>query len=625
MKDDTPPGRGTTLWNTIHVHRSYASFWYNYVFLLIAAVPALLLYSYLLPNVILPFPDAFGFESLVVNFFGLFFSVMDMATGPACERFIAQHAEINPRKALKYLQFFIWFQMTTGLVQVSGVAIFCFTSVIHSNLGYAMWFFLTYSLTQYPGMLASFNATLRGYQRYDRSNIVDLIQGALFENVTQIVFILLGRWVGSMNPALGELYGATIGFIIGRYLDDFVAMMVSGWFLGKILKPYGIRLRETVIPGFDRAIVKETLLYGAKLLGSTVISALTEWITLVMMISWLPNYIFIIGLVQLAKSIAGLVGTRFNFSSLISESYNNGKKKLAQYSITQSWSTWWVIGFFLAMEITLIIPSVFQKLGGNFAYVSVIIPIYVLPRLLVTPAVMGADACQAVDKPEFRTYGIIVEKVVKMVTVFLFLSPWGARVLFGEESLVTLYILHDIPAYLAITLVEFGLVHKYCVKVRVNVWQTFVAGSLASVPLVPVNLLLVHLLNVTWIATGGSIVAALGIILGGFLGIFFAFPAVIFFFFALFGGLDSRSIVHFENAARLAGPSKKFVTAFCKAARKGFELSPIKDRFRTPWEDADREAAELDTMQYLKTKEGSDAVDARGNQNGHLYHGGFNV
>src|SRR6056297_1847345 len=73
------------LWDKIGIHRSLASFWFNFILLIIAAAPALLLNSWLLPNYILPFPEALGFRTLTIGYFGLFFSIMDFATGPAAE------------------------------------------------------------------------------------------------------------------------------------------------------------------------------------------------------------------------------------------------------------------------------------------------------------------------------------------------------------------------------------------------------------------------------------------------------------------------------------------------------------------------------------------------------------
>ncbi len=588
----TQEGKKVDYWNVIGMHRPIASFWFNYIFFIIIAVPALLMYTWILPNYILPFPDALGFQMLTINYFGLFFSIMDVATGPACERFVAQHAEINPKKALHYIQFFVYFQMFTGVIQVTVVAIFCFTVIIHTTLNYAMWFFLIYSTVQFPGWLGAFNSTLKGFQRFDKSNIVELIQGVVFENATSMLFIFVGRWIGAASPAIGEMMGATIGFIIGKYIDDFIALLLSGHYLKKILAPHGIQLHEVLIPAFTWGEAKESLEYGLKLVGSTVVSTFTDYITLVIMVTFMPNYVYIMGLVDLAKSIANLVNLRYNYSALLSEAYNNGKKKLAGYAVTNYIQNWVYLAIFLTVQISIMIPPVFEKLGGNFAATANIIPLYVPPRLLVTPAVMGAELLQAFHKPEHRTVGIIVEKVVKMITVFFFLTPWGLPGIIGYQWMLPLYILHDIPAYLAITAYEFYIVHTRCVKIRVNKWQTFVASAIAILPVLPVNLIMVWVLNQIWLDTP-SVMALIPAVVVFLFAMLFILPMLIMFTYGLVGGFDRRSLQHFERAVMLCGPSRPVVSVFYKCAAAGFRSCKFKDRFRTPWEDADAEAAEL--------------------------------
>ncbi|MHA1734113.1 MAG: hypothetical protein ACTSU5_19395 [Promethearchaeota archaeon] len=186
---DVPPDSSSS-WGSIGLHRPIASFWFNFVLLLVAAVPAIVIVGYVLPQLILPYPSALGFNALTSTYFALFFSLMDLATGPAVDRFVSQYAEVDPHRALKYIQFFMWYQMFTGLIQVTAIAIFCFTYLVHTTLNFAIWFFLLYSTTQYPGMLGTYNYTLRGFQRYDRANIVDIVQGVVFENITQVAFQL---------------------------------------------------------------------------------------------------------------------------------------------------------------------------------------------------------------------------------------------------------------------------------------------------------------------------------------------------------------------------------------------------------------------------------------------------
>jgi O-antigen/teichoic acid export membrane protein len=585
------------LWNVAgNLSRPIASFWYQFVLLLIVAVPAILMYSWIMPNFILPFPTALGFKTLTVTYFGLFFSIMDVATGPACERFVAQYAEIDPPKALKYAQFFIYFQMFTGLAQVTVVAWFCLTYIVQTELAYAMWFFMIYSLTQFPGMLGVYQNILKGYQRFDKANIVDIIQGVLFENFTQIIFILIGRWWGMANPAIGELMGATIGYIIGKYLDDFIAMGLSAFFVSKIFKKYDVKLRQVLIPAFGWQEAKESLLYGFKLLGSTLISTLTDFLTLIAMISWLPNYVSIIGYIEIAKTVAGFVGTKYNFTALVSESFNNGKKKLTEYVVTSYWKHWWYLAFFLTLEICIIVPPILTTFGGEWGRAAWIIPIYVFPRLLVMPASMGAEILQGCDKPWYRTVGIISEKITKMLTVYLFLSPWGLPSILGQGSLIVLYVLHDIPAYIVITIVEFWYVHKTCVPVKVNMWQTFGAGTLCSIPIIPIDYLAVYIFNYVTSHTD-SIVYPL--ITAGLLLIIllFIFPMIIFFFYGLFGGWDEIGIREFRDAVPLSGPSQFIVKIFYRCTAFGHKHSMLKNRFPNKTADAYREIRELDALQ----------------------------
>ncbi len=591
------------LWHSIGIHRPIASFWFNFVLLLIAAVPAIVIVGYVLPQLILPYPSALGFNALTTTYFALFFSLMDLATGPAIDRFVSEHAELRPRQALKYIQFFIWFQMFTGLIQVTAIAIFCFTYLVHTPLNYAIWFFILYSTTQYPGMLGTYSYVLKGFQRYDKENIVAIIQGVVFENITQVAFVLVGRWLGAQNPAIGEVMGATLGYIIGKYLDDFVAMGLAAYFVHQVLKPYGITLRETVVPSFGKEEVRDCLEFGLKLLGAPVISYLTDFIVLVMMTAWLPNYVAILGLIQIAKMIADFVGTRYSFQALLSESYNNGKKSLTQYAITSMFKHWWYLAFFLTLEIVMVMPSILSLFGGNYAATAWIIPIYIFPRLLVQPPVIGADILQACNKPTYRTIGIIVEKITKMVSFFLLLSPWGLPRLIGTGSMLILYIIHDIPAYLAITAAEFYFVHTKVVKLRIAWWQTFVAGTLASLPLIPINLGIVYALQQV---TAQSMFAGIAFAAVMFLMLLMVFPTIIFFFYGLFGGWDERSLEHFREAVKLTGPSKPFVRVFFRCTEAGHKHSPLKNRFPIPSEDADREIAELMAMHYIAGDSGTD-------------------
>ena len=128
VKDLEETGDVKFLWKKVGFHRPLASFWWNYSLILVLALPGLLIVGVVIPQFIMPFPTALGFSSLTTQYFGLFFTLMDMCTAPAVQRFVAEYSVKDPRRAVKYIQFFIWFQMFTGLIQVTGVAIYCIWS-----------------------------------------------------------------------------------------------------------------------------------------------------------------------------------------------------------------------------------------------------------------------------------------------------------------------------------------------------------------------------------------------------------------------------------------------------------------------------------------------------------------
>ncbi len=205
---------------------------------------------------------------------------------------------------------------------------------------------------------------------------------------------------------------------------------------------------------------------------------------------------------------------------------------------------------------------------------------------------MGAEILQGCNRPEYRTYGLVAEKITKLICIVIFLSPNGLVSIFGQRYLIELFIIHEIPPYLVITFVEFYFVHKKCVPLKISMWQTFVAGSLASIPLIPVNLLLISIFNHVWESSSDIIIPL--ILVGVFVVcIFLFFPPIMMFFYGLFGGWDRESLEDFRKCALISGPSK-FITLFIyKAAAKGYAICPIKERFKVDRSEANRELAEL--------------------------------
>jgi O-antigen/teichoic acid export membrane protein len=583
------------LWEKSGFTRVLAGFWYNYIFALGLLLYGILILGVLLPNFLLPYPEAMGYNNVVKSIFALFFTLMDVGVGAAVTRFVAEYVGKGQiRKCLEYIRFFIWFQMITGLIQITAIAIWVLEFARQAkDLQTLTWFFLLYSTIQFPGMLGVYSGALEGFQRFDKKNIVSFVQTIVLEMLTQIIFILLGRHYGRMNPQIGELMGATMGYIIGLYIDDFLAMLLAATFFSNILKPYGITMKETIIPSVSPKVAKQSLIFGVKTLGAGVFHQLTNLGIVAMTLIWLPNYATIIGLYTIADSLVRVTVQHLPTEAPISEAYNNGKKKLADYIMQGQWKYYGILTSFLAISVVQIMPIVIVSIAAGYGGASWMIPYLMISRLFVLPIQFSDRVQKGCNKPEYLSYSLMVEQTVRFITYVVLLSPGGLSQSIPNYNFAIAYLFCDLPAYFTKMLWAWFLIHRNLIKVKIPWWQ-MLSPVIAVLPLVPINYGIVLLF--TAYGTSSLLVS---IVFALFILIFLLFGApilVVFPILGLIGGWDERQLEHLRDAAEISGPSKGIVKLLYKGANWGYKHSPFKkwsQKFRIPWEDADREAYEL--------------------------------
>lgn len=578
------------LWNSAGMHRPIASFWYNYVFLLIAAIPGILIVGWLIPSVLMPDPASLGIGTVVTSYFQFLFVMFDVGTGLAIERFIAEHAYKDPKRTLKYLQFFSWFQLFTGLMQTTIIAIYVMISIINGGEAFLAWPFLIYSLTQYPGMLGVYKHALAAFQQHGKQIIVELFQNVLFQSLTQIGFILLFRWWGTLNPYVGESMGAAIGYIVGSYIDDFLGMVLGAWYFSRVIKPLNLSISDTLRPGFSVEIAKEVIIYGLKVLPAYAVNAGVTFIVLRMTMEWMPNYTHIVAIVSLANAVATVTSISFTITPAISESYNNGYEALTQYYIKQQWKHWALIAMFLFVAVYMVVPPVFRVLAGDYALAADILGVLMVTRLIVFPINFGSSISQGINKPEYQTYALFLEQGARAFSFFFFLNPWwGMVTVFGAEYALWFYVFADFPAYCVKLIAQWAFV-KRTIKwsVAPSFYQTFIAPLLTAIPLVFGLWLPLQIFNYVVKISGNDLLIpaiTIGLIL---LGGLFLYPFLILFpVYGLVGGWDDASLEAFEKAARITGPSRIFVKLMAKFSRWGHEHSPVKNRFPIDYSKAE--------------------------------------
>ncbi|MFX0103167.1 MAG: hypothetical protein ACFFCS_26620 [Candidatus Hodarchaeota archaeon] len=580
------------LWDEIGFHKPMAAFWYNLILLFINLILGIILSGVLL-NLFAPFPESRGYINITTGIFGFLFFIFDLATNNIMNRFIPEARIKDPGLMLKYIQFFIWYQMWTGLIQTSILAIYILFFVPETSLAYGIWFMLIASSHQYPGMLGVFGGVLSSLQHYNKSAMLSFIQGEIFQRITEGVFVLLGRWYGATHPEVGELMGIAFGAMIGTYADDFLATAVSAYFFGQVMKSQGIRARDCFRHDFTWDDIKEPLKFGIKTGIPGVFGAFTGTYSTFLYITYFPQYATWGALAGAAGQIMWVISAgNPPVTPLYAESYLNGKKKLTEYYVGQSWRyTGLLIGFFIVvfMLVYLALPDAF--IAFNLYYYFQVIP-FIIPIMLQNILNLFIDEAGAIiyaaHRPNYILVTSIIGNLLNLFIQYLILAVFKVQNQ-GFEGILFVQIFTGSIAGYIMTVVGFIYVQKTIVKIKIPVWQAFVAPALAAL----VSFSLGYLAKITiysfLVANFGfyaGLIVMIPLLL--LLGIFVYFPLT-----CVFGGWDEHNIETFEKVARMSGPSKFLVKPMFKVLKAVGMRSPLYNKFKVDVRVPEKEAREL--------------------------------
>ncbi|TFG16834.1 MAG: hypothetical protein EU531_05110, partial [Promethearchaeota archaeon] len=136
-------------WEAIGVHRQLGGFLFTLFLSLFLVLPQLLVSNFIMPQIIQPYPQAAGWYNYAYNFFQIVWILFDFGTSFALAKYFSEHRVKNPKKAIHYIQIYVWWQIFTGIIQVTiigfmGSIIFPYTALAHMS-----WIFVVYSFIQY--------------------------------------------------------------------------------------------------------------------------------------------------------------------------------------------------------------------------------------------------------------------------------------------------------------------------------------------------------------------------------------------------------------------------------------------------------------------------------------------
>ncbi len=582
-------------WEEIGFQRPLGSFWYSLSISIFGAIVSISLIP-LIYKFLYPYPEMQGYNSIATAFFAIIYQVFDIGTAFGIERFIGEYRIKNPKKMLEYVRFFIWYQMMTGLIQVFAVSVWVFQYFrFTTERSYLTWLFLIICQRQYPGMLNTFGAALKGLQKFNKSQILSFLGGQVFQNLTNIIFILLGRWWGTNNPAYGDLMGGAIGFALGVYIDDFFTMMVAGKFLNTELKILGYRLKDVITPHISGDVAKECLWFGLQASAVPLLNIVFETIILFMFLDELPQYTTWILLKSFAGGLTGIVNVgNFETISSIAESYSNGKKELAKFYVSYSlkWNTF--LKWFLIMVMLGVMPLIFEVINTMEGLELYRPALYFIPFLLIEqlffafiqisdPILLGT-----LHVP-FYAFVRLVEEIIRLIILFILLKVYGL----GDRGImgVALTLVWDrFYARLIKMVLALIYINKKVFKVEIYWMSTIILPLIASIPVLGISLLFTTM-SVTYIIPVIGLIptVAIGIIMCVVLLPFLIFLPLVGFL----GAFDDMQLVTFKKSVELSGPSKKIVNLFYKAVVWGHEKCRWKNKYKIPWDVPLKQMEEL--------------------------------
>ncbi len=583
-----------SLWDKIGFHKPLAGFYYNLTFSLISLILGLFITGVIV-NIFYPYPESNGYRDVTGGIFGLFFTVMDLGTHMTMDRFIAEARIKNPGKMLNYIQYFIWYQCWTGLVQTTVVSIYAIFIVPSTSLSYGVWLMLIVATYQYPGYLGVFSGVLGSLQMYHKTAILGFITGQGFQKLTELSFVFLGRMWGMSDPAVGEIMGIAIGACIGVYIDDFFAMWLSAWFLSKAMTKEGIKVRDCFRIGFDRKLIKECLLFGMKTGAPGLIGGATGQILLWIYIIFIPQYTTFSTLAGLMSGISGFVnwGGVSAPTPAIAEAYLNGKKKLTQYYMAQ---TFRYITTFQFMFLPAII-GVYMVLSKFFIVFNMTNYMLALPffystliRQFQQPYTSFADSIQlGTNHPTFLMWLRFAEELLKIFFMSLWIVWLQLPQRYGFSALIWIIPCGEYPPIMFKTIIAYIYINKKICPIKVGWWQTLAAPILSgAIVMGGILAMLNYAFNILetnfgfYVALGVALVVLIVLLLYGY------FPLT-----ALLGAWDTNSLRDFKNAAWMSGPSKFYVWPMYKLTAFVCKKSPLFNRFPIDATEAYVEAGEL--------------------------------
>ncbi len=573
-EDVAPPG--SVAWQKVGFHRPLAGFLALLSVSAICFVPLLYYRLIILPQNLIPWAQTLNFWQQVTLWLQVVWVLLDAGLGVAMVRTFAALRARYPQTAFRYVQLYVWWQLVSGGIQMGVVVLLAALVFPQTMLAHLSYYFVIHALVQFPGFLQVFRLFFRAIQRFDYEQVLTallLIGGAGIQAFT----VLLTRWWGARNPALGEAMGGVLGLGVGLYLTEWLVFAVGV----ALYRRMGYAWRAIFVPAFNWRVIRQTFGFGLRLTLGYL---------------WMP--VFAVLLPRLLEGLLPDAATLYHYWGLalyflfayeiaafslyddllpaLVEALTHGYTTLARYYVGR--------GFHYGLWFSLFVLAI---LGGMGEYVLVgwLGAAYVeaaglLTLLLIWGAlhwlVWGADrALIAADRPALAAWLTWGEMALRLGLMVVLVPRWQAE---GLAAAV-------LAGTIARGIMGWWLVRRVIAPPRFYVWQSLVAPTGAA--------LLIY--NLTRLP-GTFLAPEPGLSLGLLWGALVFLLPLYGFLTAFLGGWDDGGVAELTRAVSLSGMGRVLGGALAWCVTVGAQASPLHGRYPVALREIAEAEAEALTM-----------------------------
>jgi hypothetical protein len=248
--------------------------------------------------------------------------------------------------------------------------------------------------------------------------------------------------------------------------------------------------------------------------------------------------------------------------------------------------------FFISIiAVTLLaLPQVFVGLGIGHYLLAIPFIIPQVIRHIQQPATTLADyIILGTNHPTVQMWLRFLEEIVATFCMWLWIVGLQLPTKYGLNAIIWIMPCGIYPAILTKTSLMYVYIKKKILTVRFNVWQTFVAPTVACL----ITFLMGYILKILWFDAVIDRYPMIVTIITIVLMILILLVVGYFPIHTLLGGWDEDSMREFRKAVAMSGPSKFIVYPMFKLIEFASKKSPLHNRFKMDSSEALKEVEEL--------------------------------